>query len=341
MTDRNMSISRWGPQESVMNLIVRDDGLNERLDTYVAKQVPGSLSRSKVQTLIGEGRVTLNGAVVRKPSVKVKTNDVIEVRIPPPRTLNVEAQDIPLDIIYEDNSVLVINKPRGMVVHPGAGHREGTLVNAILGYCPEIAGVGGEMRPGIVHRLDKDTTGLLVVAKNEPALRFLQAQMKARKVKREYLALCRGSLRQDSGTINAPIGRHPVDRKRMAVLKPKHGVMLRGRAREAVTEWKVVTRFGCAYTLVIARLHTGRTHQIRVHMSYIGHPVAGDLVYGRTGRELGLLGQALHAFRLGLFLGESYNEFQEFTAPLPKDFSRVLLSLNNEYEEELPSWLMV
>lgn len=338
-----MAVSQSHGEGATINLVVQYRYLGERLDAYIAGQPEANLSRSRVQALIEEGRVILNGQVVSKPSVKVKTGDAIEVIIPPPKKWDVEAEHISLDIIYEDGDVLVINKPRGMVVHPAAGHWEGTLVNAVLGHCPEIAGIGGEVRPGIVHRLDKDTTGLLVVAKNEPALKALQAQMKARKVKREYIALCKGRFGEDGGTVDAPIGRHPVDRKRMAVIKPGPGpgTLSRGRAREAVTDWRVVARFGSAYTLITARLHTGRTHQIRVHMAYISHPVVGDPVYGKAGRELDLPGQALHAFRLGLFLGDSYDEYREFTAPLPEDFRQVLLSLKNKYGEEFPSWLMI
>ncbi len=343
MEDSKVAVSQsQGCEGATISLVVQNSCL-ERLDAYIAGRVEAKLSRSRVQALIEEGRVTINGEVVSKPSAKVKTGDAIRVLIPPTKKWDVEAESIPLDIIYEDCDVLVINKPRGMVVHPAAGHWEGTLVNAVLGHCPEIAGIGGETRPGIVHRLDKDTTGLLVVAKNELALKVLQGQMKARKVKREYVALCKGRFRADGGTIDAPIGRHPVDRKRMAVMKPGlgHENLSKSRAREAVTDWRVIARFGSAYTIITARLHTGRTHQIRVHMSYIGHPVAGDSVYGKAGRELDLAGQALHAFKLGLFIGDNYSEYREFTAPLPEDFRQLLVSLKNKYGEEIPSWLMI
>ncbi len=339
MKDSNKS--RLQIKETVTRLVVRNENSNDRLDVFAAAQLESGISRSQIQAFIKQGRVMLNGMVVTKPSIRVKTNDVVEVAIPHPEKWDLEAEDISLDIIYENNNVLVVNKPRGMVVHPAAGHKRGTLVNAILSYCPEIAGVGDNMRPGIVHRLDKDTTGVLVVAKNETTLRQLQTQMKNRKAKREYVVLCKGRIGKDQGIVDAPIGRHPVDRKRMAVITTEPGISPRTRAREAVTQWQVVTRFDSAYTLIIARLLTGRTHQIRVHMSYIGHPVAGDRVYGRTGRKLKLSGQALHAFRLGLFLGENYDEYQEFTAPLPADFAQVLLSLKNKHREELPSWLMI
>lgn len=335
---KTSSLQASGP---VMRLIVGNENLEDRLDVFAAAQLESGVSRSQVQSLIKQGKVTLNGIIMTKPSTRVKTNDIIEIKIPPREKLDLKPEDIPLNIIYENNDVLVVNKPRGMVVHPAAGHRRGTLVNAILSHCPEISGVGDKIRPGIVHRLDKDTTGVLVVAKNETVLRQLQAQMKARETKREYIALCKGRIGKNQGIVDAPIGRHPVDRKRMAVIKTKPGISPRTRAREAVTQWQVVTRFGSAFTLIVARLHTGRTHQIRVHMSYLGHPVAGDPVYGRARRKLQLSGQALHAFRLGLFLGENYDEYQEFTAPLPADFAQVLLSLKNKHREELPSWLMV
>lgn len=299
-----------------------------RLDAYLPVALCGKISRSRAQSLIGEGNVLLNG-VLPKASARVKEGDRVDVTIPAPREWNVEAEDIPLDVVYEDESVLVINKPRGMVVHPAAGHWSGTLANAILSRCPTLAGIGGEVRPGIVHRLDKDTTGLLVVAKDEKSMRLLQEEIKERKVKRQYVALLRGRLPLNGGTVDASIGRDPAHRKKMAVVQ---------NGRPAVTDYDVIARFGQEYTLVLAKLRTGRTHQIRVHFSYLGHPVAGDPVYSRGKGELGLGGQALHAMKLGFYRPRD-GEYVEFSAPLPDDFRGALQALERRYKEELPKWL--
>lgn len=298
-----------------------------RLDVYLPARL-SDFSRSRVQALIDDGNILLNGSRP-KASTKVKAGDLIEVTVPAVRQWDIAAEDIPLDVVYEDDHILVINKPRGMVVHPAAGHWEGTMVNAILSHCPGLKGIGGEVRPGIVHRLDKDTTGLLVVAKDEAALKDLQAQIKDRKVKRQYVALLRGRLAMDEGSIDAPIGRHPLNRKKMAVVQG-------GRA--AITDYRVLCRFGSEYTLVLAKLRTGRTHQIRVHFSHLGHPVAGDRTYSRGKGELGLQGQGLHAARLGLYKPSS-GEYAEFSAPLPGDFLEALEALEMKYKEELPQWL--
>ncbi len=334
MSDNKIYESEF--QEKCISAVVSEEHQSERLDVFIPSVGEGMLSRSKTQALIVEGRVTVNGKVVDKPSYKVKPGDVVLVRVPPVEKKEIKAEEIPLDIIYEDEDVIVVNKPRGMVVHPAAGHWEGTLVNALLGYYPEIEGVGRGDRPGIVHRLDKDTTGLILVAKNERALAALQRQMKTRAIKREYIVLCRGSFKEDLGTVNAPLGRHPRDRKRMAVIKDVGS----GKGREAVTDWQVINRFGSDYTLIKANLRTGRTHQIRVHMSYIGHPVVGDPVYGNKTAMSEVKGQLLHAFRLGLFLGEDYDQYKEFTAPLPDDFRQILLQLEHKYGEEIPSWVI-
>ncbi len=316
-----------GETETTVKLEVDEHGIGQRLDSYAAAVVEG-LSRSRVQALLSEGNVLLNGKPA-KASLRLSGGDLIEITVPPPVKWDVKAEDIPLDIVYEDERILVINKDRGVVVHPAAGHRKGTLVNAILNHCPDLKGVGGEIRPGIVHRLDKDTTGLLVVAKDEEALCDLQGQIKDRTAKREYLALCKGRLSADSGTVEAPIARDQRNRKRMAV---------RPGGREAVTAFEVVTRFGNEYTLLVAKLRTGRTHQIRVHMAHLRHPVVGDSVYSRTKGELGMNGQALHAFKLGFVVPES-GRFVEFSVPLPDDFREALGTLERRYKEELPVWL--
>jgi len=319
-------LSEAGPR--VITVEAGEEARGERLDVYLSRRLAGAMSRSRLKSLIDEGNVQLNGARP-KASSKLKPGDVVQVTVPPPREWGVEAQDIPLDVVYEDDDILVVNKPRGMVVHPAAGHWEGTLVNAVLSRCPDLRGIGGELRPGIVHRLDKDTTGLLVVAKNDRALQSLQAQMKERKVERRYVALVRGRVAADRGTVEAPIGRHPVQRKKMAVVES---------GRPAATDYEVLARFGNRYSLLMARLRTGRTHQVRVHLAHLGYPVAGDPVYSRGKGELGLQGQALHAFRLGL-RRPSDGEYVEFSAPLPSDFKSALEALEREYKEEIPRWL--
>ncbi|MGI6666198.1 MAG: RluA family pseudouridine synthase [Bacillota bacterium] len=312
-----------GPR--TLTLQVDDLSGGERLDVFVAKAAAGEgISRTRAQTLIDEGNIRLNGRA-GKPSTKVKPGDLVEVTVPPPEEWDIAAEDIPLDVVYEDSHVLVINKARGMVVHPAAGHWQGTLVNAVLARCPDLAGIGGEVRPGIVHRLDKDTTGLIVVAKNENALRSLQDQMKAREVRRLYVALCLGKVRQDAGTVDAPIGRHPVHRKKMAVVPT---------GRRAITDYEVLARFAAQYTLVLAMLRTGRTHQIRVHMAHLGHPVAGDPVYSRGKDDLGLEGQALHALALG-FRHPATGHPLEFCAPLPEDLKKALETLARKYPDSL------
>jgi len=316
-----------GDATALKTLTFQVDGLSggERLDVFVAKAAAGEgISRTRAQGLIDEGNILLNG-LSAKASTKVKPGDVICLVVPPPEKWDVAAEDIPIDVIYEDSDVLVLNKARGMVVHPAAGHRQGTLVNAILARCPDLAGIGGEVRPGIVHRLDKDTTGLMVVAKNETALKSLQDQIKARKVKRVYIALCLGKVRRDAGTVDAPIGRHPVHRKKMAVVPT---------GRSAVTDYEVLARFSGYYTLLLAKLRTGRTHQIRVHMAHLGHPVVGDPVYGRERNDLGLRGQALHAMVLG-FHHPSTGRPMEFSAPLPEDFRGALESLIRKHPQAL------
>ncbi len=307
--------------EKTVELRVSESG--ERLDKYVAQAVP-DLSRSRAQRLIEDGLIAVNGEVV-KPSYRVEVGDLVMVHIPPPEPVEVRPEPIPLDIIYEDDNIIVVNKPAGMVVHPAYGHSTGTLVNAVLAHCPELAKAEDELRPGIVHRLDKDTSGLIIVAKNEGARRHLQRQFKARVVRKVYVALLEGWLEPARGVIEAPIGRDKKRRKRMAVVK---------EGREARTEYRVVEYFGHEasrvsppYTLVEAEPKTGRTHQVRVHFASINHPVAGDRVYGfRKRRPRGLSRQFLHAQTLGFRLPGS-DEYIELTTGLPDDLRVVLEEL--------------
>ncbi|MEW6574412.1 MAG: RluA family pseudouridine synthase [Bacillota bacterium] len=298
----------------IERLVVEEEDASVRLDVYLAREIT-EVSRSRLQRLISEGRVLVNERPVRA-SYRIRTGDEIRVHLPPAETPVIEPEPIPLVIVYEDKDLLVVNKPRGMVVHPGAGHYQGTLVNALLFHCRDLSGINGVLRPGIVHRLDKDTSGLLVVAKNDGAHLSLAAQLKERKVIREYVALVYGIVKEDMRTVSAPIGRHPRDRKKMAV-------NLKGR--EAVTHFTVAARFR-KYTLLRLRLGTGRTHQIRVHLSHIGHPVVGDLTYGPARPHLGLEGQFLHAGVLG-FTHPATGEVLRFVAPLPPELEAVLTKL--------------
>ena len=307
--------------EQVIELRASEGG--QRLDKYVAQMAP-DLSRSRAQKLIEEGLLTVNGGIA-KPSYRVEVDDLVVVRIPLPETPEVRPESIPLDIVYEDEDIIVVNKPPGMVVHPAYGHRTGTLVNAVLAHCPDLARAEDALRPGIVHRLDKDTSGLIIVAKNDSARRRLQRQFKRREVKKVYVALLEGHLEPVRGVIEAPIGRDKKRRKRMAVVEG---------GREARTEYRVVEYFGGEggkashpYTLVEARPETGRTHQVRVHFVSIGHPLAGDTVYGfRKQRLSSLRRQFLHAQTLGFRLPGT-DEHIELTAELPDDLRAVLEEL--------------
>ncbi len=286
----------------------------ERLDKWLAQKLPDR-SRTEVQRWIKEGLVRVNGRA-SKPGYKLEPGDIVEVDVPVAQAYEgVAPEPIPLDIIYEDQDLLVINKPAGMVVHPAPGHTSGTLVNAVLYHCPDLEGIGNVLRPGIVHRLDKDTSGLILVAKNDHAHRELQRQFKAREVEKSYLALVEGHLQPKIGRIEAPIGRDKKHRKRMAVIRD---------GREAITEYRVIDYYD-DFTLVEARPLTGRTHQIRVHFAFIGHPLAGDTVYGRRKQRLKpwLKRHFLHAHRLRFRL-PSTGEMVEFTAPLPPDLQAVL-----------------
>jgi 23S rRNA pseudouridine1911/1915/1917 synthase len=285
----------------------------QRLDAFTA--AGASLSRNAVQRLIESGDVLLNGREAAAKT-KVKEGDEISVCPPPPAITDIVPQDIPLDIVYQDEDIAVINKPKGMVVHPAAGNPDGTLVNAIMFHIRDLSGIGGELRPGIVHRIDRMTSGLLVIAKNDEAHRFLSDELKTHAVSRVYYALCEGNIREDEGTVSAPIARHRTDRKRMAVDE---------RGRSAVTHWRVLERFGDV-TFLRVELETGRTHQIRVHMSHIKHPLVGDEVYGRGKNKLGIEGQALHAGELSLTHPRT-RERMTFYAPLPEEFQSALEKL--------------
>ncbi|MEW6172732.1 MAG: RluA family pseudouridine synthase [Bacillota bacterium] len=300
----------------IERLVVDEEDAGTRLDRYLACHLP-NFSRSRIQSLISDGQILVDTRDVRS-SYRVRTGDEIRVNLPPPEVPAIEPEPIPLDITYEDPDLLVVNKPRGIVVHPGAGHYRGTLVNALLYHCSNLSGINGVLRPGIVHRLDKDTSGLLMVAKNDSAHLALSAQLKERRVMREYLALVYGRLKEDAGTINAPIGRHPRNRQKMAV-NPK--------GRPAVTHFTVIERFS-GYTYLRLHLETGRTHQIRVHLALVGHPVVGDLKYGRAQPHLGLSGQFLHAGVLG-FVHPSSGDSLRFEAPLPIELEIVLEKCRN------------
>ena len=299
-----------------LELTVKTEDAGTRLDAFIAAHAP-ELTRSQAARLIEEGAVTVGSARPAK-SARVAPGETVAVRVPAPQETVLTAQDIPLDVVYEDEDVIVVNKPTGMVVHPAPGHPDGTLVNALLHHCGDsLSGVGGERRPGIVHRIDKDTSGLLVAAKNDFAHLALSAQLADHTMARTYEAVVCGNLREDSGTVDAPIGRHPTDRKRMAVTQKN--------ARRAVTHWSVIARYN-GYTHIRCELETGRTHQIRVHMAHIGHPLLGDLVYGHKRPEKGLSGQCLHARALR-FLHPRTGELVTFSCPLPDYFQDVLARL--------------
>lgn len=310
--------------ESILVITAKESG--DRVDALLARNITG-LSRSAVQRLIDSGCVTLKGVPVKK-NYKCSIYDQFEVSVPIAEDLPLIAQNIPLDIAYEDEDLIVINKARGMVVHPAPGHPDGTLVNALLFHCGNsLSGIGGEKRPGIVHRIDKDTSGLLIVAKNDFAHQGLSAQLADRSLSRTYEAVVRGTLREASGTVNRPIGRHPTDRKRMAVTERN--------SRPAVTHWQVISRYK-AYTHISCQLETGRTHQIRVHMASIGHPLLGDYTYGSPSPEKGLEGQCLHARRLK-FIHPRSGERIQIESPLPLYFLDVLSRLGSK-EEEYEAW---
>ncbi len=297
--------------------IVEQADVNIRIDLYLAEELD-DCSRSFVKKLIDDKKVLVNEKVI-KSSYKLKLNDSIYLEVPEPQIVNILPEDIELDIIYEDKEVIIVNKQQGMVVHPSYGHYTGTLVNALLYHCGnELSGINGVMRPGIVHRIDKDTSGILMVAKTNNAHQKLALQLKEHSITRKYNAIVYNNFKEDTGTVNAPIGRHPIERKKMVVTNKN--------SKHAITHYKVLERLG-KYTLIEAQLETGRTHQIRVHMAHIGHPLLGDEVYSSKKSLFNLKGQALHAKVLG-FVHPTTNEYMEFETELPEYFIKLLKSIS-------------
>ena len=294
--------------------VVKKEESNKRIDAYLAANT--NSSRVTIQRLIEEGKITVNNKNI-KASYKVQEGDKIIKEDEEIKEISLKAQEIPLEILYEDNDIIVVNKPKGLVVHPANGNPDGTLVNAIMAICKgSLSGIGGEIRPGIVHRLDKDTSGLIIVAKNDKAHINMSEQIKERNVKKTYIALVRGNVPEEEATINMPIGRSTKDRKKMAVTK---------NGKQAITHFKVLKRYS-KYTLLEIKIETGRTHQIRVHMAEIGYPVVGDAVYSNGKNEFGIEGQMLHAYKLE-FMHPITNKHMELTAPLPQYFEEILKKL--------------
>ena len=298
---------------SLIHLDADENWMDERIDKFLSAQLPEQ-SRSYLQKIIKEGSVLVNGSPV-KASYRMDDQDEVTIDLPELKEPEIEAENIPLDILYEDDDLLMVNKPKGMVVHPSAGHTTGTLVNAVMYHCKEdLSGINGVMRPGIVHRIDKDTTGVLVICKNDKAHNFVAEQLKEHSITRKYRAIVNGVIKEDEGTVNAPIGRHPTERKKMAI-NEKNG-------KHAVTHYRVLERFA-NHTYIECQLETGRTHQIRVHMSSLHHPLLGDTVYGSQKNPYHLEGQTLHAMVLGL-IHPSTGSYLEVTAPLPEYFQKLL-----------------
>ena len=304
-------------RELQYEVTAEEDGL--RLDQYIAGRCM-DLSRSYIQKLIKESRVTINKNIQTKTKTAVQESDIVNVFLPDPKELEIKPQDIPLDILYEDNDVLVVNKPKGMVVHPAPGHYEDTLVNEVLYHCRDnLSGINGVLRPGIVHRIDKDTTGALIVCKNDKAHQKIADQLRAHTITRSYRAIVYNNFSEDEGMINAPIGRHPTNRKKRMVTEKN--------SKEAITHYKVLDHLNHKFNYIECRLETGRTHQIRVHMSHIGHPLLGDEVYGPVNSKFkNLQGQTLHAATIG-FIHPTTEEYMEFSAPLPDYFEKLLKTL--------------
>lgn len=302
--------------EEIRQFLVIDEEEGSRLDVYLSEQL-GDMSRSYIQKLIKEKKVKVNGKV-DKAKYLVKENDDIFIEIPKPKTLEIIAQDIPIDIVYEDDDLLIVNKPQDMVVHPAPGNYENTLVNAILYHCEgNLSSINGVIRPGIVHRIDKDTSGLLMIAKNNNSHNYLSEQLKDHSITREYEFICHGVMKEDKITVNKPIGRNPKDRLKMAVVKD---------GKHAVTHFEVINRYE-NFTHVKATLETGRTHQIRVHALSLNHPLLGDPIYGPKNNKFGVKGQVLHAKKLG-FIHPTTKEYVEFDSELPEHFKNIIKKLN-------------
>jgi 23S rRNA pseudouridine1911/1915/1917 synthase len=300
------------------NFRVDENDSQNRIDKFLADNIE-EITRSVAAQLIEKGNVKVNDKHINK-NYKLKTSDIIEITIPDPVEYEAKAENIELDIVYEDDDLIVVNKPKGMVVHPAAGNYSGTLVNALLYHCKDnLSGINGVLRPGIVHRIDKNTSGLLIVAKNDKSHKHLAEQIKEHSFTREYEAVVVGNLKDDKGTVNAPIGRHHTERKKMTVTERN--------SKNAVTHYEVIARYK-GYTHIKCNLETGRTHQIRVHMAYLGHPVAGDDVYGLKKEKLNFTGQCLHAKKIG-FIHPSTNEYLEFNSSLPEYFNTFLNKLKN------------
>ena len=301
----------------MMRTVLTADRADERLDLFLVHRLP-DLSRSYAQRLIADGQVTVDGTA-RKANYKLRGGEEIACTMPPAEEIEIRAEDIPLDILYEDADIIVVNKARGMVVHPAAGIYTGTLVNALLWHCNDLSGINGALRPGIVHRLDKDTSGVMVAAKNDMAHHYLARQIRDKDARREYRAIVHGNIVPRAGVITGDIGRHPTDRKKMAIV--------RENGKPATTHFEVLERFG-NYTYVSCRLETGRTHQIRVHMTSIGHPLVGDPKYTAKKNPFAIVGQALHSLTLSLTHPRTGTEMT-FTAPLPADMEEILHTLHS------------
>ena len=301
----------------MMRTVFTADRTDERLDLFLVRRLP-DLSRSYAQSLIADGQVTVDGTA-RKANYKLRGGEEIACTMPPAEEIEICAEDIPLDILYEDADIIVVNKARGMVVHPAAGIYTGTLVNALLWHCHDLSGINGALRPGIVHRLDKDTSGVMVAAKNDMAHHYLARQIRDKDARREYRAIVHGNIVPRAGVITGDIGRHPTDRKKMAIV--------RENGKPATTHFEVLERFG-SYTYVSCRLETGRTHQIRVHMTSIGHPLVGDPKYTAKKNPFAIVGQALHSLTLSLTHPRTGTEMT-FTAPLPADMEEILHTLHS------------